>query len=119
MNKIISNCENNISVNPLYLIIHSATVHFKEKYGQKCLIIDSTEKYGCGIKSKIKTLNGGKESFYEKNYAKIGNNTEDNLPLNKQLKFQILVLITRRVFEKGEKLYPQIYLDQCLYELVV
>ena len=52
------------------------------------------------------TLNGGKESFYEKNYAKIGINTEDNLPLNKQLKFQILVLITRCVFEKGEKLYP-------------
>ena len=51
MNKKISNCENNIIVNPLYLIIHSATVHFKEKYGQKCLIIDSTEKYGYGIKS--------------------------------------------------------------------
>ena len=88
MNKKISDCKNNISVNPLYLIIYSATVHFKEKYGQKCFIIDSTEKHGYGIKSKIKTLNGGKESFYEKNYAKIGINTEDNLPLSKQLNFK-------------------------------
>ena len=32
------------SVNPLYLIINSATGHFKEKYGEKHLIIDSIEK---------------------------------------------------------------------------
>ena len=32
-------------VNPLYLIIHSATEYFKEKNGEKYLIIDSTEKY--------------------------------------------------------------------------
>ena len=45
MIKKCSDCENNHSVNPLYLIIHSATGHFKEKYGEKYLIIDSTEKY--------------------------------------------------------------------------
>ena len=33
------------SVNPLYLIIDSGTGHFKEKYGEKYLITDSTEKY--------------------------------------------------------------------------
>ena len=32
-------------VNPFYLIIHSATGYFKEKNGEKYLIIDSTEKY--------------------------------------------------------------------------
>ena len=45
MFKKFSDCENNHSVNPLYLIIHSAAGHFKEKYGEKYLIIDSTEKY--------------------------------------------------------------------------
>ena len=45
MIKKFSDCENNHSVNPLYLIIHSATGHFKEKYGEKYLIIDSKEKY--------------------------------------------------------------------------
>ena len=69
MIKKFSDCENIHSVNPLYLIIHSATGHFKEKYGEKYLIIDSTEKYEevfSGIISEIKTLNGGKELFYEK-----------------------------------------------------
>ena len=105
----------------MYLIIHSAAGHFKEKYGEKYLIIDSTEKYEevfSGIRSEIKTLNGGKELFYEKNYARIGVNTDDDLPLNKQLKFPTLTIIIRCVLQNGEKLYPQIYLDECLYELV-
>ena len=32
-------------------------------------------------------INSGKKLFYEKNYAKIGVNTDDDIPLNKQLKF--------------------------------
>ena len=38
--KKIGDYENIRSVNPLYLIIHSATVYFKEKYGEKYLILD-------------------------------------------------------------------------------
>ena len=122
MIKKFSDCENIHSVNPLYLIIHSATGHFKEKYREKYLIIDLTEKYKevwSKIKSEIKKLNGGRELFYEKNYARIGINTDDDLPLNKQLKFPTLTIIIRCVLQNGEKLYPQIYLDECLYELVV
>ena len=33
--KKYSNYENTHTVNPLYLIIHSATGYFKEKYGEK------------------------------------------------------------------------------------
>ena len=63
-------------------------------------------------------LNSGKELFYEKKKnTKIGVNTEDNLPLKKQLKFLTLTIIIRCILQKGEKLYPQIYLDECLYEL--
>ena len=57
------------SVNPLYLMIHSAAGYFKEKNGEKYLIIDSTEKYEevfSGIRSEIEMLNGGKKLFYEK-----------------------------------------------------
>ena len=120
MIKKFSDYENIRNVNPLYLIIDSATGHFKEKYGEKYLIIDSTEKYEkvwSGIRSEIKTLNGGKELFYEKNYARIGINRDDDLFLNKQLKFPTLTIIIRCVLQKGEKLYPHIYLDECLYEL--
>ena len=62
--KKFSDYENIHKMNPLYLIIHSATGHFKEKYGEKYLIIDSTEKYEevfSGNKSEIETVNNGKE----------------------------------------------------------
>ena len=116
-----SDCENIHSVNPLYLITNSATGYCKGKNGEKNLILDLTEKYEevfSGIILEIKTLNGGKELFYEKNYLRIGINTDDNLPLNKQLKFPTLTIIIRCVLQKGEKLYPQIYLDEYLYQIV-
>ena len=122
MIKKFSDCENNRSVNLLYLIIHSDTGYFKEKYGEKYLIIDSTEKYEevwSGIKSKIEKINGVKELFYEKNFTRIEINTADDLPLNKQLKFPTLAIIIRCVLQKDENLYPQIYLNECLYELRV
>ena len=70
------------------------------------------------IISEIKTLNGGKELFYEKKYLRIGIDTDDNLPSNKQLKFPTLTIIIRCVPQKNEKLYPQVYLDERLYEIV-
>ena len=85
--KKFNDCENIHSVNPLYLIINSATGYFKEKNVEKYLILDLTENYEeifSGIISKIKTLNERKELFYRKNYARIGTNTDDNLLLNKQ-----------------------------------
>ena len=55
--------------------------------------------------------------FYEKNYSIIGVDTEDDLSLNKRLKFLTLTIIIKCVFQNGKTLYPQIYLDECLYEL--
>ena len=104
----------------MYLIIHSATGYFKEKYGEKYIVLDSTEKYDdvfSGIKKEIETINGGKELIYEKNYARIAVYTDDDVPLNKPLKFPTLTIIIRCVFQEDEKLYPQIYLDKCLYKL--
>ena len=104
----------------MYLIIHSATGYFKEKNGEKYLILDSTEKYEevfSGIKKEIETINGRKKLIYEKNYARVGVNTDDDVPLNKPLKFSTLTIIIRCVFQEGEKLYPQIYLDECLHQL--
>ena len=53
----------------------------------------------------------------KKNYARIGISTDDGLSLNKPLKFPMLTTIIRCVFQEGEKLYLQIYLDKCLYQL--
>ena len=44
---------------------------------------------------------------------KIKFNSDDDLPLNKQLKFINLTIIV----EEYDQYYPQIFLDKCLYEL--
>ena len=70
------------------------------------------------IKKEIARVNGGKELLCEKNYARVGVNTDDNdVTLNKPLKFPTLTIIIRCVFQEGEKLYPQIYLDEYLHKL--
>ena len=48
---------------------------------------------------------------------KIKFNSDDDLPLNKQLNFINLIIIARTVFEEDGKYYPQIFLYECLYEL--
>ena len=61
--------ENIHRVNPSYLIIHSVTEYFKGKFGEKYLILDSTEKYEevfSGIKSKIEQLMEEKKWFIKK-----------------------------------------------------
>ena len=112
--------ENFNSSNPLCVKINSATGYFKEKNDDKYLILDSTKEYESvwsEIRSEIKRINGGEKVFYEKNYCKIGINTEDNLPLEKSLKFLTLIVNINLVFQLNNKLYPQIYLDECFYEL--
>ena len=117
--KKIGNCKNINSVNPLYIMIHSATGEFKERDGKKYLVLDSTEKYEevfSGIKTEIETINGGKELFYEKNYSIIDVNAND-VTLYKPLKFPTLLIIIRCVFQTDNKLELQVYLDECLYEI--
>ena len=116
------------SVNPLYLRINHASGYIKEKNGNKYLIFDSVDenkkvfkKYADvwdGIKNKIKAKNGSEENNYEKDYIKIKFNSDDDLPLNKPLKFHLMTLIIKSVFEEDGKLYPELFLDDALYELV-
>ena len=84
------------------------------------MILDSTKEYESvwsEIRSEIKIINGGKEVFYEKSYCKVAINTEDNLPLKKSLKFLTLTVNINLVFRVDNKLYPQIYLNECFYKL--
>ena len=128
-NKKINDCENIYSINPLYLNIDHANGYIEVKNRNKYLAFDSTDenkellkKYNDvfnGIRDEIKTINGGKENDYEKDYMKIKFNSDDNLPLNKPLKFHNMTITIRSVFEEDGKLYPQLFLDDTLYELNV
>ena len=48
---------------------------------------------------------------------KIKFNTDDNIPLNKIIYFPTITIIIRSVTQKNGKYYPQLFLDECLYEV--
>ena len=64
-----------------------------------------------GIRDKVKEINSY-ECDYEKDYMKIKFNS-----LNKPLKFHLTAITIRSVFQEDDKLYPQVFLDDTLYEL--
>ena len=70
-----------------------------------------------GIKYEIKTINGGKENYYGKDYMKIKFDSENVFPLKKPLEFLLMDIIIRSVFEEDGKLYAQVFLDYALYKL--
>ena len=53
---------------------------------------------------------------YDKNFMSIKFNSDDDFQLNKPLKFHAMTILIRFVFKEGGKLYPQIFLDNTLYE---
>ena len=48
---------------------------------------------------------------------KITFNSDDNLSLHKPLKFHNMTITIRSVLEENGNLYPQVFLDDTLYEL--
>ena len=70
------------------------------------------------VKNKIKEVSDN-DFDYQKDYMKIKFNSNDDLPLNKPLKFHLMTITIRFVFEEDVKLYPQLFLDDSLYALNV
>ena len=50
---------------------------------------------------------------------KIEFNSDDNLQLNEPIKFYLMTITIRSVSKEDGKLYPQVFLDEALYELNV
>ena len=114
------------SLNPLYLTIGEIDGSTEEKDKNKYLVFTSTDKnkevlkkitevWG-NIKKLIEKIDN-KPGEYGKVYMKIKFRSDDYLPLNKQLKLHMLKIIVKSVFKEYNRYYPQIYLDECLYEL--
>ena len=114
------------SVNPLYLNIKKVEEYVEEINGNKYLTLVFTVKnkevltkhteLWDGIKNSIEKINN-KSGEYGKDIMKIKFDLDDSLPLNKTLKLYNMTIIVRSVFEKDGKCYPQVFLDECLYEL--
>ena len=97
------------SVNPSYLLIYKIDGFIEEKRWNKYLNTGFTDNYDevlkkykevlSGIISCIDKISSNKSGEYEKDYMKIEFHSDDKLPLNKQLKFLIVTIVIRSVFE--------------------
>ena len=109
------------------MIIGKVDGHIEEKNKSKYIVFDSTDenkevlkKYTelwDVIKNDVETINDGKKGEYGNDFMKIKFNTDDNLQLNKLLKLHLQTINVRFIFEEDSKFYPQLYLDECLFEL--
>ena len=100
--------------------------HFEEVDGNKYLTISSEngdimQKYQevlDGIKEIIKIINDYSYPIkYGDNYMKIKFNRNDNIILNKIIYFPTITITIRSLTQKDGKYYPQLFLDDCLYEV--
>ena len=124
--KQIGDCYDVNSVNSLYLRIDNASGYIKKAWTDKCLILDSTDENKDLFKKCNDVFNGLIDKTkkidddwleYTKDFIKIKFSSDDNLPLNKPLKFYQMTVTIRCVFSEKNKLYPQAFLDGALYSL--
>ena len=76
------------------------------------------KKFGKVLKKEIEMINGDEKIEYGKDFKKIRFESNDDLPLNKPMRLRLLTIIIRSVFSEDGKFYPQLFLDEALYELV-
>ena len=68
------------------------------------------------IRAKIEENTGGIVQ-YHKDYMKIKFESNDNLPIDNIVNMHQVTIIIRSVFAQNGKFYPQLFLDDGLYEL--
>ena len=106
--------------------IDNASGYIEDINEDKYLVFDDTDEnkellkiyddFFNGIMSRIKKIDDDWLE-YTKDYMKIQFNSDDNLPLNKPLKFYQMTITIRCVFSEDNKLYPQVFLDEALFSL--
>ena len=107
------------NVRPLYLSI-------KSLLGSVEKINGSSDKYLVIDKSNIEVINVFntiKEYIEDKiilskidGFDKIRFSSDINLPLKTLTEFTMLTIIIKCIIKKDDKYYPEIYLDECLYD---
>ena len=73
-----------------------------------------------GLKSKMYSIldeSNNEKSTSKGHNASIENHSNNDLPRSKPIKLRLLTIIIRCVISKDGKFYPQLFLDDALYEL--
>ena len=123
--KKITECNEINSVNPLYLNTKDTKGQFVKGKSDNVwyLIIfgdaDVLRKFANiwkSIRAKIEE-NTGDIVQYDKDYMRIKFESNDNLPTDNIVNMHQVTIIIRSVFAQNGKFYPQLFLDDALYEL--
>ena len=112
--------DDDIELKPFYFAINDVYGYFEEHIGKKYFNIDNTcnnkkilQKYMFlweYIKDIIKNKVGKPFSDFVKDNMTFKIDTDDNIPLNKILKFDVVILL-KNFIEKDFDYYPQVYLE--------
>ena len=106
----------------MYLIVNKVFCFVGEKNGVKYLKIDKGDVLNKwdqvfnGIKYHIKKISDEEVNF-DSDIDKIRFASNDSIPLGKLIYFPTLTVVIRCVFKQGDIYYPQVYLDDALYQL--
>ena len=94
-------------------MINEIIGQFEEKNENKYLVLDDADKnkevfkkyeeVWESVKKEIETINIGKKIEYGKDFLKIMFESNDDLPLNKLIKLNLLTIIIRCVFSDDGK----------------
>ena len=99
--------------------------YFEKINGNKYLTLVPTkeikekiEKYK-EMQNKIRDLIRSvtkKSDDYDEKFIKMKLDSDDKLRLNKTIEIPVMVIVVRAIFYENNKYYPQVFLDECLYE---
>ena len=121
------------SINPLYLIVRHLFGRIEKIEGSsdRYLVADENNKEVINVFDKLwKFIKDEINRLIKRNdkitfgnadnkiseYNKLRFSSDADLPLDTLIEFHMLTIVINCVIEKGNKYYPEIYLDECLYE---
>ena len=121
------------SISPLYLVVRHSFGRVEKIQGSsdRYLVVDEnnkevinvfdrlwkfiTDEINRLIKRNDKITFGNADNKINE-YNKLRFSSDVDLPLDTLIEFHMLTIVINGVIEKGNKYYPEIYLDECLYK---
>ena len=115
----------NNSINLLYFVINRLFGHIEKLEGSsdRCLVVNINNEKITNVFDELwkfieNEITSSNSSNKIKEYNKLRFNSNVDLPLDTLIAFRALIIIINCVIEKDGKYYPEIYLDECLYDKI-